>query len=821
MRGSVVHNGGRDHGNVNTRSCFCGSSVRDAGSCVASASGCQGFIAGVCRNENPGRDVTDARVQDDEGDVEYAPVNIFKRRYATRSASQNKNITSEEGGTIGPLHSTGKHKSVYDRLPDDYINTDNAYEELENLFANHRQLQREDIYNMIFVFEEPTKKYLDENKASQLTQLGRYHKKRIKLAAAIHVVFPSDAQFYSLKHGKGAHHQDQWSNFSLHISRMKKFKIAIRVYSPTRSHWGDFLTLLNGPDAEFAMFIKWDALRNLRLAVKAATKQVGDQRHKSGTSRDYGFCGSQNSSADGSATGIPAPRMKAGSTEPAVQEAMVAITEAALRIDPNVFDQVDARAFNEFAQKIHPKNKLTSGRESETSPGSCCGIHDDQSTNSRVMTRVFGVSVIQNGIRHSFNAQHKHSVDAYCHRVADSMTLMTQIQDFVRQCDPRRKGVSADLFTGDSVEFIPGISCIVNQANLDPKSFGQTNLDSMLRLCLEFSLSLPEVVSVLLGMEMVPNQTYLSQIAATILIQSPVGEKCEFPRGSPFGRLFAKPLREVMLSYKGEQGFRRYSLYHPREIPNVDTWEKTVELRLHAIVNFWKDYENKPSKQMCISSMKKFTAELIRTNEGTGCLASNHATLIMGMLGLLPAWTIDFAVITAKAKPIEWINENFSMEKPLKGAELDRFVANLSRSLQAICPNLIFSLRTMENIICEAYRHFSSQLRGRVTFNDTLQPDQWAYVYEQERVTYVTQHGVKGDFGAAILERLPYGERLLTIPEIMHACILHRFGRRDQSLPSDAYKKRARFALNFDLPTLQRIPKEYARLRLADVKRNW
>ena len=245
------------------------------------------------------------------------------------------------------------------------------------------------------------------------------------------------------------------------------------------------------------------------------------------------------------------------------------------------------------------------------------------------------------------------------------------------------------------MEFIPGVSCIVNQANLDPKSFGQTNLDSVLRLCLEFSLLLPEVVSVLLGMEMVPNQTYLSRIAATILIQSPAAEKRVFPRGLRFGHLFAKLLREVFLSYEGEQRFRRFSLYHPREIPDADTWEKTVQQRLHAIVNFWKDYENKPSKQTCISSMKKFTAELIRTNDGTGCLASNHATLIMGMLGLLSLWTIDFAVITAKAKPIEWINDNFTTEKPLKGAELDRFVANLSRSLQSLCPSLTFSLRIM------------------------------------------------------------------------------------------------------------------------------
>ena len=121
------------------------------------------------------------------------------------------------------------------------------------------------------------------------------------------------------------------------------------------------------------------------------------------------------------ATGIPAPRMKAGSTKSAVQKAMVAITEAALQIDPNVFDEVDARAFEEFAHKIHPKNKLMSAKE----PGLCCGIHNDESANSWVMTGEFGVSVIQNCVKHSFNAQHKHSVDVYCHCVTNLMHLMT------------------------------------------------------------------------------------------------------------------------------------------------------------------------------------------------------------------------------------------------------------------------------------------------------------------------------------------------------------------------------------------------------------
>ena len=230
--------------------------------------------------------------------------------------------------------------------------------------------------------------------------------------------------------------------------------------------------------------------------------------------------------------------------------------------------------------------------------------------------------------------------------------------------------------------------------------------------------------------------------------------------------------------------------------------------------------KKKPSKQDCICAMKKFSADLTRTNAGTGCLASNHATLIMGMLGLLPSWTIDFAVITAKAKPIDWINKNITMDKPLKGAELDWFLSSLARSLQAIFPDIKFSLRMMENLMCEAYRHFSAQLRGRVTFNDTLQLDQWAFVYDGQCMTFVSADGSKGDLGVAILECIPYGDRLLTMPEIVRACEVQDFGRRGLFLPRELTHPRADYVLDYELPALLPLSTDYIRQHLSAVKRS-
>ena len=237
-------------------------------------------------------------------------------------------------------------------------------------------------------------------------------------------------------------------------------------------------------------------------------------------------------------------------------------------------------------------------------------------------------------------------------------------------------------------------------------------MDSVVRLSLEFSLSFPEIVSLLLGMETLPHQTYLSRIATLIMIQSPNEEKKKFLRGSLFGRCFAQILQSVFNTNQGSAGFRRYNYYVPRALPSPETWEGIVDRRMHLIMNLWKDYPEWPSKQQAISVMKSFTRDIEKTNVGTGKLASNHVTLVMSMLGVTPPWTADFAVITDKAKSIEWFNNQFAMKKPLKGVELDRMVSSLSRSLQQLCPTIRFTLRLMENVLCEAYREFSAEKPG-------------------------------------------------------------------------------------------------------------
>ena len=111
------------------------------------------------------------------------------------------------------------------------------------------------------------------------------------------------------------------------------------------------------------------------------------------------------------------------------------------------------------------------------------------------------------------------------------------------------------------------------------------------------------------------------------------------------------------------------------------------------------------------------------------------------------------------------VQQQFCNEKTLKGVELDRFVANLSRSLQQVCPLFKVTLHIMENILCKAYWQFSAENRGRVELHDTLFLDQLLFCQVGTNVEFLAMDGSQGDLGPAILDCFPFGDNMLTKKE--------------------------------------------------------
>ena len=78
-------------------------------------------------------------------------------------------------------------------------------------------------------------------------------------------------------------------------------------------------------------------------------------------------------------------------------------------------------------------------------------------------------------------------------------------------------GVPSDLFKGELVEFIFRVCCIIDQATFDQNFFGKTTLESSLSFCWIFLIHSQNHFCVF-GMEMLPNQTFLSRLAVLMTI---------------------------------------------------------------------------------------------------------------------------------------------------------------------------------------------------------------------------------------------------------------------------------------------------------------
>jgi hypothetical protein len=95
--------------------------------------------------------------------------------------------------------------------------------------------------------------------------------------------------------------------------------------------------------------------------------------------------------------------------------------------------------------------------------------------------------------------------------------------------------------------------------------------------------------------------------------------------------------------------------------------------------------------------------------EGLGTLGSTHCILQKCLLGLLPIWCLEYAVIAPDARSIVFFNNEFSMQKKLKGQEIDRFCRTVSTRFQTAY-NIPFSLRLLEFFFCKAYRELAKLL---------------------------------------------------------------------------------------------------------------
>jgi hypothetical protein len=219
------------------------------------------------------------------------------------------------------------------------------------------------------------------------------------------------------------------------------------------------------------------------------------------------------------------PALKPNSTEPEIVGAFVALTTLASntrplwRLDNNHFALIDATTLKEFAQTIHPLNKIPSMHSAVTNQEHPCGCHNDAATNSEDHPDVVCISIIEGEEQISCNSQQRKSIDDYKLRFSESGGPLLAIERVYGEMDECRRSISSAFLAGEQIMHVPGFFSIQNECNMDPRSYNMTVLDSTVMLGRYHNLSLLELHLVQMAYHVLLHSCMFFGVASRMLLE--------------------------------------------------------------------------------------------------------------------------------------------------------------------------------------------------------------------------------------------------------------------------------------------------------------
>jgi hypothetical protein len=148
---------------------------------------------------------------------------------------------------------------------------------------------------------------------------------------------------------------------------------------------------------------------------------------------------------------------------------------------------------------------------------------------------------------------------------------------------------------------------------------------------------------------------------------------------------------------------------------------------------------------------------------------------------------------------VKFFNKEYQLRRKLNRTELDRFLATLLKRLEVVF-DMSFTDRVVKNILCESFRELS-QNKGSKQIQmwcDTLQPGQQLFEFKTNYMLVLSPGGKTEEVeGEAIVNRFPYGDRLLTMGKLVAELGLPRV------MPSESWMSKYRFYDKVWCPTVK------------------
>jgi hypothetical protein len=646
--------------------------------------------------------------------------------------------------------------------------------------SQYSHLLLDSIFNLGFVYEEGDDNFRRDDTNGQLTHLGILSQQRWKSGiTTIHFIFPSESQASNTRTAEGPHGQATFVAFANAMREYRGPDIRFLFYAPDCNHSTDFLFVLNGEAAEeYTTAINWKKIRKRIKLDSPSVISNSTARQATGNYADYGFCSSQSSNRNESITGHAMPALKPNSKAGEIVDAFVALTSFAANSRPkwrpldDHFARIKPEILAEFAHKIDKRNSLPSLHIAVTSVKHPCGCHNDGATNSKFHPDVVCISIIDGDERLSCNAQQRKSIDDYKLRCSDFGKPLMAIEEVYRQMEPCRRSISCALFQEEQTEYVPGFLTIRNECNMDPTSYSMPVLFYTARLGSHFNLNMPELHSVQMTFQVLPHTCLFFGVASQMLLElKPSQIPVNFRKGYGFRYLLASIIVDLfqLIRRPGKaQTWRRWSNYREPSVPSRIRWEGMCHETAVYCIHVFAAYAKPSSKKMRSEQYKQIVETICDIWEGIGPLGANHSINQKACLGFLPAWCRELATVDPSSRVVKFFNERFQLRKKLTRTELDRFLATLSCRLTVVF-EIEFTDRICENLLCKVFRVLSKKdTRKGQSWCDTLGLGQQVFKFEPGFILVVSPDGqteeVEGD---AIVNRFPYGDRLVTMEELV------------------------------------------------------
>jgi hypothetical protein len=417
--------------------------------------------------------------------------------------------------------------------------------------------------------------------------------------------------------------------------------------------------------------ITWQKIKKrIKLDCRSVTT-TSTLRQAAGNFADHGFCTSQNSNRKESITGHAMPALKPNSTEPEIVGVLVALTSFTSntrplwRPDNNHFALIDAATLKDFAQTIHPRNKIPSMHLAVTNKEHPCGCHNDASTNSRDHPDVVYISIIQGGEQISCNAQQRNRLMTTSF---DALILVGYYR-LLKRCMGRWTDVEVLFFFallgGGQIMHVPGFFTIRNECNMDPTSYSMTVLDSTARLGRDHNLSLPEMHSVQIAYHVLPHTCMFCGVASRMLLEVNTNQiPASYQKGYGFGFLLASVMVALFMRTRESgirQDYRRFSCYREQLVPARDRWEEMCHETTVYCLHVFAAYGQPSLKKVRTDQYKKIASTISDIWDDTGTLGANHSINQKACLGFCPAWCREAATVESSSPVVKFFNEKYKL----------------------------------------------------------------------------------------------------------------------------------------------------------------